>query len=150
MYGAAGSLARMCGLLKNVRPVALYTAVLVLLAVSSSASAQAPQPRVIHSAGNPILSDGSYYSADPAPLVVGDTLYILAGRDEAPPDVNNFIMNEWQLFSTRNVASKQWLHYPGILRPETLFAWVRHRRGPVSTKSCRGQTSASTCTHLCR
>ena len=95
------------------------------MAVSSSASAQEPQPRVIHSAGNPILSDGSYYSADPAPLVVGDTLYILAGRDEAPPDVNNFIMNEWQLFSTRNVASKQWLHYPGILRPETLFAWSK-------------------------
>jgi len=96
-----------------------------MLASSLPALAQVPQPQVIHSAGNPILSDGSYYSADPAPIVVGDTLYILAGRDEAPPNVNNFIMNEWQLFATKNVASKQWLHYPGILRPEGVFAWSK-------------------------
>lgn len=91
----------------------------------SAKTAEAPQPRVLHSAGNPILSDGSYYSADPAPVVVGDTLYILAGRDEAAPGRNDFIMNEWQLFATKDVASGQWLHYPGILRPETLFAWSR-------------------------
>jgi hypothetical protein len=80
---------------------------------------------MIHSTGNPILSDGSYYSTDPAPLVVGDTLYILAGRDEAPPNVNNFIMNEWQIFATKDVASHTWLHYPNIVRPETVFAWSK-------------------------
>lgn len=94
-------------------------------AVTLPAFSQNVMPVPIHSAGNPILSDGSYYSADPAPIVVGDTLYILAGRDEAAPNVNNFIMNEWQLFSTRNVASKQWLHYPGILRPESVFTWSK-------------------------
>jgi hypothetical protein len=88
-------------------------------------SGQQPQPEPVHSAGNPILSDGTYYSADPAPIVVGGTLYILAGRDEAPPNVNNFIMNEWQLFATKDVASKRWLHYPGILRPEMVFAWSK-------------------------
>ena len=99
---------------------------LVLLFGSAAmAPAQAPQPRVIHSKGNPILSDGSYYSADPAPVVAGDTLYILAGRDEAAPDRNDFIMNEWQLFATKDVASKEWLHYPNILRPETVFAWSK-------------------------
>lgn len=108
-----------------MRPAALCVAVLVLLAVSSLALTQEPQPRVIHSAGNPILSDGSYYSADPAPVVVGDKLYIIAGRDEAPPNANNFVMNEWQLFATKNVASKQWLHYPGILRPEAVFTWSK-------------------------
>jgi hypothetical protein len=103
-----------------------YSAALsIALLVSSVVAAQEPQPRVIHSAGNPILSDGSYYSTDPAPLVVGDTLYILAGRDEAPPNVNDFIMNEWQLFATKDVSSKLWLHYPGILRPETVFAWSK-------------------------
>jgi Glycosyl hydrolases family 43 len=89
------------------------------------AGAQIPQPQVIHNGGNPILSDGSYYSADPAPLVVGDTLYILAGRDEAPPNVNDFFMNEWQIFATTNVAAHTWQHYPGILRPETVFAWSK-------------------------
>jgi hypothetical protein len=97
----------------------------MFVASASLSSAQQPKPRVIHSAGNPILSDGSYYSADPDPIVVGDTLYILAGRDEAPPDVNDFIMNEWQLFATKDVASKRWLHYPDILRPETVFSWSK-------------------------
>jgi hypothetical protein len=88
------------------------------------AAAGLPKPQILHSAGNPILADGSYYSADPAPLVVGDTLYILAGRDETPVDVNDFIMNEWQIFATQDVASHEWKHYPGILRPESLFSWA--------------------------
>lgn len=79
---------------------------------------------MIQGAGNPILGDGSYYSADPAPIVVGDTLYILAGRDEAPADVNDFVMNEWQIFATQNVDAHKWAHYPGILRPDSLFAWA--------------------------
>jgi len=111
--------------LNHENSVLRCTAAAVLLAAASWAAAQAPQPTVIHSAGNPVLSDGSFYSADPAPIVVGDTLYILAGRDEAPPNVNNFIMNEWQLFATKNVRSRTWLHYPSILRPETVFAWSK-------------------------
>ena len=107
-----------------VCPAILCIATAMLLA-PSSISAQELPPRVIHSAGNPIVSDGSYYSADPAPIVVGDTLYILAGRDEAPPNINNFIMNEWQLLATKDVASRRWLHYPGIARPETLFSWSK-------------------------
>lgn len=106
----------------------LFTACLMaslLRAPINGAAAQASQPEKIESRGNPILSDGSYYSADPAPVVVGKTLYILTGRDEAAPNVNNFIMNEWQLFATKNVASKKWLHYPNILRPESVFAWSK-------------------------
>ena len=90
-----------------------------------NAQTAVPAPQTIHSRGNPILSDGSYYSADPAPIVVDDTLYILAGRDEAPPNRNDFIMNEWQIFATKDVASHVWQHYPGILRPETVFAWSK-------------------------
>jgi hypothetical protein len=112
-------------LLKSVTPFIRRIAGVAFLATSTVARAQIPQPTIIHSAGNPILSDGSYYSADPAPIVAGDTLYILAGRDEAPPNVNNFVMNEWQLFATKKVASKTWLHYPAILRPETVFAWSK-------------------------
>jgi Glycosyl hydrolases family 43 len=112
-------------LLKSVTPFIRRIAGVAFLATSTVAVAQIPQPTIIHSAGNPILSDGSYYSADPAPIVVGDTLYILAGRDEAAPNVNNFVMNEWQLFATKKVASKTWLHYPAILRPETVFAWSK-------------------------
>ena len=82
----------------------------------------------IHSRGNPILSDGRYYSTDPAPLVDGDTLWILAGRDEAPDGVNDFIMNEWQLLATKDPASGVWQHYPAIARPERVFAWAEPGR----------------------
>jgi hypothetical protein len=84
-----------------------------------------PSAHIIHGKGNPILSDGSSYSADPAPVVAGDTLYILAGRDEAPADQNDFIMNEWQLFATQNVKSHVWQHYPNVARPENLFSWSK-------------------------
>ncbi|KAK6212385.1 hypothetical protein LQW54_005338 [Pestalotiopsis sp. IQ-011] len=79
-----------------------------------------------HSDGNPILSDGSVYSADPAPLVVNDTLYILAGRDEAAVGENNFIMNEWQMFvsSDPNPAGGDWQLYSDIARPASVFAWA--------------------------
>jgi beta-xylosidase len=94
----------------------------IILLLMASAGAQ--QAHTFKSPGNPILGDGSYYSADPAPLVAGDTLYILAGRDEAPAGVNDFVMNEWQIFATQDVAFGVWQHYPSILRPETLFAWA--------------------------
>ncbi|MGA8939511.1 MAG: family 43 glycosylhydrolase [Acidobacteriaceae bacterium] len=108
--------------MRRLRPLALFSAAAVVVL---SVATFAQQPRTIHSAGNPIVSDGSFYSADPAPIVVGDTLYILAGRDVAPPDVNDFIMPEWELFATKDVASKQWQLYPEFLRPEQVFAWAR-------------------------
>jgi hypothetical protein len=105
------------------RPGAALSLATLLISV---ANAQTPalKSEIIHNAGNPILGDGSYHSADPAPLVAGGTLYILAGRDEAPPNQNDFVMNEWQIFATDDVSSHIWRHYPGILRPETLFAWA--------------------------
>lgn len=95
-----------------------------IAATSLLAAAQQPKPLAIHSAGNPILSDGSFYSADPAPIVVGNTLYILTGRDSAPPSVNDFIMPEWDLWAISDVVSKQWQLYPEFLRPEQVFAWA--------------------------
>ena len=92
------------------------------------AQSPAPAPETIHSRGNPILSDGRYYSTDPAPLVDGDTLWILAGRDEAPAGVNDFIMNEWQLLSTTDPARGVWRHYPAIARPQAVFAWAEPGR----------------------
>jgi len=115
--------------------------VLALLAVAAMQSlpAQSPQgqraaaqspppPKVIHSPGNPILADGRFYSTDPAPFVDGDTLWILAGRDEAPVGVNDFIMNEWQLLATTDPAHGVWQHYPDIARPETVFPWAEPGR----------------------
>ncbi|KZM27972.1 uncharacterized protein EKO05_0000693 [Ascochyta rabiei] len=85
------------------------------------------QPIPIRSTGNPILADGSYFSADPAPLVVNNTLYILAGHDAAPENENSFIINEWEMFvstSTPDPAGSEWDFYPGIIQPEDVFAWA--------------------------
>ncbi|WP_285136747.1 family 43 glycosylhydrolase [Microbacterium sp. lyk4-40-TSB-66] len=73
---------------------------------------------------NPLLGDGTVYSADPATLVVDDTLYVYAGRDEAGPTTNDFIMNEWQSFSTTDVDGGQWENHPALMRPEQVFSWA--------------------------
>ncbi|MCC4606031.1 family 43 glycosylhydrolase [Xanthomonas campestris] len=74
--------------------------------------------------GNPIVADGSVYSADPAPLVAEGKLYILAGRDAAAPDRNAFVMPGWQLLVSSDPDRGQWLHYRDLLRPHQVFAWA--------------------------
>ncbi|WP_144423085.1 family 43 glycosylhydrolase, partial [Xanthomonas graminis] len=97
----------------------------LLLALAVAAAPAAPlRARSVHSAGNPILADGRDYSADPAPLVADGKLYIIAGRDEAPPDLNDFVIQRWQLLVTDDVGSGNWTHYPSLLRPEQVFAWA--------------------------
>ncbi len=109
---------------------AAWIGALLGLAASGAGAQTAtlPAPVAIHAAHNPILSDGQYYSTDPAPIVVGDTLYILTGRDEALAGVNDFIMNEWQVLATRDVGSGDWSFYPHFLRPEQVFAWAAPAR----------------------
>lgn len=85
------------------------------------------QPITFKSAGNPILANGSYFSADPGPLVVNNTLYILAGHDAAPQDDNSFTINEWEMFvsrSTPDPAGSEWDFYPGIIKPNDVFSWA--------------------------
>ncbi|KAF4233396.1 hypothetical protein CNMCM8980_000410 [Aspergillus fumigatiaffinis] len=98
------------------------------LAFGATALAQVTgsMPIKFISKGNPILSDGSWYSADPAPLVVNDTLYILSGRDSAAPDENNFVMKQWGMFvsSTPNPAGSEWMLYPNVAEPHKVFAWA--------------------------
>jgi beta-xylosidase len=103
-----------------------------LLCLSGLASSLAPPGRPFTTPGNPILGDGSYYSADPAPFVVNDTFYIIAGRDEAPKGRGDFMMNEWQIFSTKDPLGHEWVHYPSIARSNTLFQWAAPGRAFAS------------------
>ncbi len=95
-----------------------------LAAVGALLVALLPAAPAAAATENPIIGDGSVYSADPATLVVDDTLYIFAGRDEAGPEVNDFIMNEWQAFSTSDVDGGSWEHHPSLMRPEEVFDWA--------------------------
>jgi hypothetical protein len=79
--------------MRLVRPV---VALLAVAAVPFVAAAPA-------SAANPIVTN--VYTADPAPLVVGNTMYIYAGRDEAPSGGGNFVMREWRVLSSTDAAT---------------------------------------------
>ena len=78
------------------------------------------------SPGNPILGDGSVYSADPAPFVVNETVYILCGLDEADPQTNDFVMNEWQIFEAQNPdpSGGEWTLHENVAQPQDIFAWA--------------------------
>ncbi|WP_115046864.1 family 43 glycosylhydrolase [Xanthomonas arboricola] len=110
------TLARACALACNV-------------ALGSVASCAVLPPRGahLHVPGNPILADGSEYSADPAPLVADGKLYIIAGRDSAAANRNAFVMPGWQAFVSAEPASGEWTHYRDVLRPRQVFAWARRR-----------------------
>ena len=69
-------------------------------------------------AGNPIIRDR--HTADPAPLVVGDTLYLYVGHDEASGG-QMFNITEWLAYSTKDM--KTWTAHGPIMKP-TDFDWV--------------------------
>lgn len=103
-------------------------AVGLAMIAASQGEGMAQEARPLAVTGNPVLADGDYYSTDPAPFVADGALWILAGRDEAPSDVNDFIMNEWQLLRTEDPATGRWTHYPAVARPEKIFAWAENAR----------------------
>jgi hypothetical protein len=121
-----------------MRSLILITLLPMLAACASSARTARPpaaaepsarQPtlesRTVHAASNPILSDGTDYTSDPAPLVADGKLYILTGRDTAGPGVNDFKMPEWQMLETADdPMAGWWTHYPHFLRPEEVFKWA--------------------------
>lgn len=78
----------------------------------------APDPSVSNTGGNPIITD--VFTADPAPLVVGDTVYLYVGRDEARPD-QPYTMHEWLVFSSKDLVN--WRFEGAPLAPKD-FRWA--------------------------
>lgn len=68
-------------------------------------------------ADNPIIQ--TVYTADPSPIVVGDTLYLYTGHDE--DDAIAFKMFDWRCFSTTDMVN--WTDRGVIASTET-FAWA--------------------------
>ena len=68
---------------------------------------------------NPIIRDT--FIADPAPLVVGNTLYLYVDHDEAK-DGEMFNMSEWLVYSTTDM--KHWSPHPSILKISDL-KWAK-------------------------
>lgn len=77
-----------------------------------------PEPVIVYR-GNPIIRDR--FTADPAPLVVGDTLYLYTGHDQAQGDAM-FDMRDWLVFSTKDM--KTWTPHAPIMRAKD-FKWAK-------------------------
>ncbi|WNH10921.1 glycoside hydrolase family 43 protein [Thalassobellus suaedae] len=68
---------------------------------------------------NPIITDK--YTADAAAIVHDDKVYIYAGHDQAPNDVNAYRMHEWLVYSSSDMV--HWEAHPVPLKP-TDFNWA--------------------------
>lgn len=69
--------------------------------------------------GNPIIRHE--YTTDPTALVHDDCVYLYTGHDEAPVGTEEYVMNEWLCFSSRDMAV--WKEHPVPLRA-TDFSWA--------------------------
>ncbi|HYQ57851.1 MAG TPA: glycoside hydrolase family 43 protein [Draconibacterium sp.] len=81
---------------------------------------KAPQSQSL-SFNNPIIKDK--YTADPAAMVYNDTVYLYAGHDQAPARENNYVMNEWLVYSSTDMVN--WTEHPVPLKPAD-FSWAAH------------------------
>lgn len=95
-------------------------AALALMAALGMATPSAADDEKAPAPGsNPIFRDR--FTADPAPLVVGDRLFLYVGHDEAQRD-EMFNMREWLVYSTTDM--KTWTAYPPIMKA-TDFKWAK-------------------------
>ncbi|HSW02819.1 MAG TPA: family 43 glycosylhydrolase [Sedimentisphaerales bacterium] len=110
------------------RSICLYgVAVVALLCMGLGTTgliAQPATPLSFHSEGNPIIRDGSYYSADAAPLSSGGKLYIYFGRDQAERRQGAFRMFEYGVGATEDPTSGDWTLYRANLVPGEVFTWA--------------------------
>src|SRR5688572_6723014 len=69
--------------------------------------------------GNPFIRHK--YTADPTAIIFDNRVYLYTGHDEAPPDKNAYVMNEWLCFSSSNL--KDWTEHAVPLSPKH-FSWA--------------------------
>lgn len=70
-------------------------------------------------AGNPIITD--VHTADPAAIVVGDTVYLYVGHDQAKENEHTYRMHEWLCYSSQDM--KTWKSHGSPLKPKD-FEWA--------------------------
>lgn len=78
-------------------------------------------------ADNPIITE--VFTADPAALVEGDTVWLYTGHDEAPNNDVFFEMHDWLAFSSKDM--KTWTAHGPIMRADDFewavsHAWASH------------------------
>lgn len=71
------------------------------------------------SAQNPVIKH--IFTADPAPLVYHDTVFLYTGHDTASVTATNYKMPDWHVFSSTDMVN--WKDYGTLLSPHT-FSWA--------------------------
>ena len=92
--------------------VAVAAATCIVTAVRAGAADRDDQKGV-----RPCFDDA--FTADPAPLAVGDTLYVYTGQDA--DDADGFKMPGWRLYSTKDM--KTWKSHGIVASPDGNFTW---------------------------
>lgn len=106
-------------------------AILLALTVHSPASAEELPGTAPGS--NPIIRDK--FTADPAPLVVGDRLYLYTGHDQARGD-ELFNMREWLVYSTTDMRT--WTDHGPIMKIGD-FKWAKQDAWAAQTVQKHGK-----------
>jgi beta-xylosidase len=70
--------------------------------------------------GNPIVTN--MYTSDPAVVVHDGTVFLYTGHDEAPPGVDEYVMQDWHCFSSTDLLD--WRPYGALLNVDQ-FEWAR-------------------------
>lgn len=92
---------------------------LLALAMSCKSTKTSEAIKAVAKFNNPIITDK--YTADAAAIVHDDKVYIYAGHDQAPNDVNAYRMHEWLVYSSSDMVN--WESHPVPLKP-TDFNWA--------------------------
>ena len=82
--------------------------ILVIIGITSTLHAQ-----------NPIITD--VFTADPAPLVYKNTVYLYTGHDGATTEDTNYKMPDWRVYSSKDMVN--WKDHGSPLSPST-FSWA--------------------------
>lgn len=72
---------------------------------------------------NPIIT--SVYTADPAPMVWGDTLYLYTSHDENTLINDFYTMFDWHCFSTKNMVD--WVDHGAVFSLKKDIPWAEDR-----------------------
>lgn len=97
----------------NYNIVRTFILISLLTACANVGFAQEHEP-----GENPIFRN--IFTADPAPLIHNDTLYVYAGHDEAG-EGQMFNITEWVVYSTTDM--KDWTYHGPVMKP-TDFDWA--------------------------
>jgi len=82
----------------------------VLIICSTSILARAQNPIIKH-----------LFTADPAPIVYRDTVFLFSGHDTASVSATNYKMPDWYVFSSTDLVN--WKDHGPLLSPKT-FSWA--------------------------